>query len=67
VQKAWVDLDVKVQCGYCQSGQIMSTTALLEEAAPTDNDRPGDGRQHLPLRHVPAHPCRDPRGTALNA
>ncbi|HEV2038546.1 MAG TPA: (2Fe-2S)-binding protein, partial [Casimicrobiaceae bacterium] len=27
VQKAWVDLDV-VQCGYCQSGQIMSATAL---------------------------------------
>src|SRR3954469_993461 len=29
VQKAWVDLDV-VQCGYCQSGQIMSAIALLE-------------------------------------
>ena len=28
VQKAWVELDV-VQCGYCQSGQIMSATALL--------------------------------------
>lgn len=28
VQGAWIDLDV-VQCGYCQSGQIMSATALL--------------------------------------
>ena len=30
VQKAWVELDV-VQCGYCQSGQIMSASALLEK------------------------------------
>ena len=30
VQKAWVELDV-VQCGYCQSGQIMSAVALLEK------------------------------------
>jgi len=38
VQKAWVDLDV-VQCGYCQSGQIMSATALLEhKPKPTDRD-----------------------------
>jgi isoquinoline 1-oxidoreductase alpha subunit len=38
VQKAWVDLDV-VQCGYCQSGQIMSATALLEKKPkPTDSD-----------------------------
>jgi isoquinoline 1-oxidoreductase alpha subunit len=38
VQKAWVDLDV-VQCGYCQSGQIMSATALLEKKPrPTDTD-----------------------------
>jgi isoquinoline 1-oxidoreductase alpha subunit len=28
VQKAWLDLEV-VQCGYCQSGQIMSASALL--------------------------------------
>src|SRR5437660_6432752 len=36
VQSAWVKLQVP-QCGYCQSGQIMSATALLEtNAAPTD-------------------------------
>jgi isoquinoline 1-oxidoreductase alpha subunit len=38
VQSAWVKLQVP-QCGYCQSGQIMSATALLEtNAAPTDDD-----------------------------
>jgi len=38
VQKAWVELDV-VQCGYCQSGQIMSATALLEKKPrPSDTD-----------------------------
>jgi isoquinoline 1-oxidoreductase alpha subunit len=36
VQKAWLDLQV-VQCGYCQSGQIMSATALLlAKPKPTD-------------------------------
>jgi isoquinoline 1-oxidoreductase alpha subunit len=38
VQQAWIDLDV-VQCGYCQSGQIMSAAALLaRNAHPTDED-----------------------------
>ncbi len=38
VQQAWVDLDV-VQCGYCQSGQIMSAVALLSgNAKPSDDD-----------------------------
>jgi isoquinoline 1-oxidoreductase alpha subunit len=38
VQKAWLDLEV-VQCGYCQSGQIMSAAALLaENPAPSDAD-----------------------------
>ena len=38
VQKAWAELDV-VQCGYCQSGQIMSAVALLEaKPDPTDAD-----------------------------
>jgi isoquinoline 1-oxidoreductase subunit alpha len=36
VQNAWLALNVP-QCGYCQSGQIMSATALLE-AHPTPND-----------------------------
>jgi isoquinoline 1-oxidoreductase subunit alpha len=36
VQKAWLDLEV-VQCGYCQSGQIMSASALLR-ATPHPND-----------------------------
>jgi len=36
VQKAWLDLEV-VQCGYCQSGQIMSATALLN-ATPDPSD-----------------------------
>jgi isoquinoline 1-oxidoreductase subunit alpha len=38
VQKAWLDLEV-VQCGYCQSGQIMSAAALLAIAPnPDDSD-----------------------------
>jgi len=38
VQKAWMELDVP-QCGYCQSGQIMSAAALLEvNAKPSDAD-----------------------------
>jgi len=38
VQKAWLDREV-VQCGYCQSGQIMSAAALLAtNPRPTDND-----------------------------
>jgi len=38
VQKAWLDLEV-VQCGYCQSGQIMSAAALLETTPhPDDSD-----------------------------
>ena len=37
-QKAWLDLEV-VQCGYCQSGQIMSAAALLaRNPAPSDAD-----------------------------
>jgi isoquinoline 1-oxidoreductase subunit alpha len=38
VQAAWQKIDV-VQCGYCQSGQIMSAIALLEDKpSPTDGD-----------------------------
>ena len=36
VQKAWLDLEV-IQCGYCQSGQIMSAAALLA-ATPKPDD-----------------------------
>jgi isoquinoline 1-oxidoreductase alpha subunit len=38
VQQAWLDLEV-IQCGYCQSGQIMSATALLaNNPSPDDSD-----------------------------
>ena len=38
IQQAWVDHQV-AQCGYCQSGQIMQATALLNENdSPTDDD-----------------------------
>jgi isoquinoline 1-oxidoreductase alpha subunit len=38
IQKAWLDLEV-VQCGYCQSGQIMSAAALLaSNPHPNDSD-----------------------------
>ena len=38
IQKAWLDREV-VQCGYCQSGQIMSASALLaSNPHPTDSD-----------------------------
>ena len=38
VQAAWVAIQVP-QCGYCQSGQVMSATALLEKnPVPTDDD-----------------------------
>ncbi|WOH80950.1 (2Fe-2S)-binding protein [Bradyrhizobium sp. BEA-2-5] len=38
LQTAWLELEV-VQCGYCQSGQIMSAAALLKDKPkPTDDD-----------------------------
>jgi isoquinoline 1-oxidoreductase subunit alpha len=38
VQKAWLDIEV-IQCGYCQSGQIMAATALLlSTSEPDDSD-----------------------------
>jgi isoquinoline 1-oxidoreductase subunit alpha len=41
IQKAWLEREV-VQCGYCQSGQIMSTSALLaSNPNPTDSDIDG--------------------------
>jgi isoquinoline 1-oxidoreductase alpha subunit len=41
IQQAWLDLEV-VQCGYCQSGQIMSASALLA-SNPHPNDADIDG------------------------
>lgn len=38
VQRAWITLDV-VQCGFCQTGQIMTAVALLtQKPQPTDHD-----------------------------
>ena len=37
VQRAWLDLEV-IQCGYCQSGQIMSAAALLAATPSPDDD-----------------------------
>jgi isoquinoline 1-oxidoreductase subunit alpha len=37
VQKAWLELEV-IQCGYCQSGQIMSAAALLAATPDPDDD-----------------------------
>ena len=38
LQQAWIEIDVP-QCGYCQSGQIMSAAVLLaENPSPTDQD-----------------------------
>jgi aerobic-type carbon monoxide dehydrogenase small subunit (CoxS/CutS family) len=38
LQRAWIEIDVP-QCGYCQSGQIMSAAVLLSKIPkPTDND-----------------------------
>ncbi len=38
VQKAWLDVDV-MQCGYCQAGQVMAATALLNSnPKPSDKD-----------------------------
>jgi isoquinoline 1-oxidoreductase subunit alpha len=49
VQRAWIDEDVP-QCGYCQSGQIMTAAALLSKtSAPTDADI-DEVMQHLICR-----------------
>ena len=56
LQKAWIEHDVP-QCGYCQSGQLMSAAALLAQQQESERrrHRRGDERQHLPLRHLRAH------------
>ena len=59
VQKAWLAERVP-QCGYCQSGQIMSAADLLKQKPkPTrGRDRRAHEHQHLPLRHLSAHRAR---------
>ena len=37
LQRAWIEIEVP-QCGYCQSGQIMSAAALLEKKTPNPGD-----------------------------
>ena len=49
VQKAWAALDVP-QCGYCQSGQIMSAAALLKE-------KPQPTRDQI-VEHMSTNICR---------
>ena len=44
VQKAWLELEV-IQCGYCQSGQIMSAAALLA-ATPNPDDSDIRSEEH---------------------
>ena len=64
LQAAWVAENVP-QCGYCQSGQIMSAAALLKQnPKPSDEDiKHRDGREPLPVRDVLAHPQgHPPRG-----
>ena len=63
VQTAWVALQVP-QCGYCQSGQIMSATALLEHNPKRCRYRRRHARQHLPLCDLSSNSRRDPRGRA---
>ena len=57
IQQAWIELEVP-QCGYCQSGQIMSAAALLAaNPNPTRHrHRRRDVGKHLSLRHLCAHP-----------
>ena len=62
VRAAWMALDVP-QCGYCQSGQIMSAVGLLQQIAQADRrrHRSRHDRQRLPLLHLPSHPGGHPR------
>ena len=67
VQRAWIEEDVP-QCGYCQSGQIMTAAALLAKKAQPDRRRyrRGHAQQHLPLRDVPIDPPRGAPGCAVS-
>jgi len=60
LQKAWLAESVP-QCGYCQSGQLMSAAALLAaNPRPTREEIKGPHeRERVPLRHLSAHRARD--------
>jgi len=62
VQKAWVDLDV-VQCGLLPVGADHVGDCPAREKAQAERHRyqSRDGRQHLSLRDLPAHPRGHPR------
>ena len=61
VQRAWVARDVP-QCGYRQSGQVMSAGAAEgDQEAERPRHRSRHERQPLPLRHLCPHPGRHPR------
>ena len=59
LQVAWVAEQVP-QCGYCQSGQLMTASALLAKTPKPigRRNRRRHDRQHLPLRHLSTHPPR---------
>ena len=64
LQKAWVAHQVP-QCGYCQSGMLMAAAALLaKNREPERRRHRRRDHQHLPLRHLPAHPRGHPRRRA---
>ena len=66
VQLAWIEFDVP-QCGYCQSGQIMSVGGAAQ--ATPESDRCGHRRRNdqcLPLQHLPPHPQGGPTGGIEN-
>jgi CO/xanthine dehydrogenase Mo-binding subunit len=58
-----------MQCGYCTSGMIMSSVALLDKTPrPTrEQTRSAYEWQHLPLRYIPAHHCRNSNGRRAKA
>lgn len=57
VQSAWRELDV-VQCGYCQSGQIMSAVALLNNHSQPSDDQIDDAMQGNLCRCATYHRIR---------
>jgi isoquinoline 1-oxidoreductase alpha subunit len=73
VQQAWREIDVP-QCGYCQSGQIMSATALLRDNPnPTDADIDAAMRNNIcrcgtyQMIRAAIHKAADLQGLAVDA